>query len=259
VSGPRLLRPSTSDEPVRVLLLHGLGCTAGDWAKFAGLAAPELELWDVELPWHGLDVPTWSHDPDQVAPVVEAAAGFDAVVAHSFAAGALLEAFATKRLPPVPSVLVSPFHRREPDFDWETITYYLNDFHLIFEEALRIGTDSLTAERRSRMAAAVRDRIGPYGWLRFFEAYLRSPFLDLTAVSAPQLVLAGDADISIRPGDGAALADALPRGSYAHLPGCGHFPMLEQPDAFARVVSAFLRGSDRHRPRDNDHHRMELT
>lgn len=250
---PRLLRPSTSDRPVRVLLLHGLGCTVSDWARFAALAGAELELWDVELPWHGLDFPDWSHDPDQVAPVVAAVSSgdFDGIVAHSFAAGLLLEAFASGRLAAVPSVLVSPFHRRSPDFDWQTITYYLNDFHLIFEEALRIGTATLTDERRRRMAAAVRDRIGPYGWLRFFEAYLRSPFLDLATVSAPQLVLAGDADISVRPGDGAALADALPRGRFAHLPGCGHFPMLERPDAFARAVSAFLHS--------NDSHRLELT
>jgi pimeloyl-ACP methyl ester carboxylesterase len=54
------------------------------------------------------------------------------------------------------------------------------------------------------------------------------------------LVLTGAADIAARPDDGRSLADALPHGRFALVEGCGHFPMLEQPDQLARIVGDFL-------------------
>ena len=240
---PRLRRASTSDRPVKVLLLHGLGCRTSSWDRYADQPADDLELWDVELPWHGVGDSGWSYREDSAAQLVEAVpGGFDGLVAHSFAATLLTEAFATGLLEPVPAVLVNAFYRpSEEDFDWPTISHYLNDFHLIFAEALRDGDSAhLSEKHRSWMANSLRDQVGPYGWSRFFQSYLRSPSLDLSAVTAPQLVLCGDGDIATRVSDGQALAAALPAGRFEVLPGCGHFPMTQAPDRFARSVRAFL-------------------
>jgi pimeloyl-ACP methyl ester carboxylesterase len=242
---PVLRRTSTSDSPVRVLLLHGMGCTTAMWDGFAAHAGPELELWDVVLPWHGVDDPGWGHWEDQLSVVtgtLSKSVRFDAVVAHSFTAGLLLEAFAAGLVPAVPAVLANVFYRGDPEeFDWRTAAYYLNDFHLIFAEALRFGDAArLSPDQRSKLAHNLRDRMGAYGWMRFFASYLRSPFFDLSSISAPQLVLSGSADIAARPGDGRALADALPLGWFTELAGCGHFPMLERPEEFAGLVSEFI-------------------
>ncbi|MGV9295064.1 alpha/beta fold hydrolase [Amycolatopsis sp. NPDC003676] len=238
------LRRRESRGSARVLLLHGLGCTNSMWDRFADQLGDSVELWDVRLPWHGLDG-GWGHVADQAAAVVDAVEngpGFDAVIAHSFAAGLLLEAFAADRIAPRPAVLASVFYRAEPtDFTWTDISRYLNEFHLIFAEALRLGGGG--AGERLERACRIRDQIGPYGWVRFFESYLRTPFLDLSGIRAPQLVLAGDSDIATRQSDSRALAELLPSGGFGVLGDCGHFPMLEQPGAFARAVLDFLTAS----------------
>jgi pimeloyl-ACP methyl ester carboxylesterase len=227
-----------------VLLLHGLGGQAGTWDGFVDKLTGSLELWDVELPWRSMADTEWSHRSDPVDLLIEAVddGGFDALVAHSFAANLLIEAFAAGRLEQRPAVLVSPFYRSAPaDFDWPTISFYLNDFHRIFAEALRVGATGRFAEaHRDWMALRLRDHIGPYGWMRFFETYLRSPFLDLTAITAPLLILTGETDLAARPGDGRALADALPDARFALLERCGHFPMIEEPGHVARLVDEFL-------------------
>jgi pimeloyl-ACP methyl ester carboxylesterase len=80
-----------------------------------------------------------------------------------------------------------------------------------------------------------------YGWMRFFEAYLRSPFVDLSTIDTSVLVLTGQDDIATRTSDGRQLAQALPRARFEQIEGSGHFPMAQQPDRFAALVRDFLR------------------
>jgi pimeloyl-ACP methyl ester carboxylesterase len=254
MNSPRRRRPASAGDPVRVLLLHGLGGRPAVWDRFAERSPDHLELWDVELPWQGsMAGSEWSHAGDPVDVLVATIKGhvgddptaydrFDAIVAHSFAANLLAEALSRGLLPARPVVLVSPFYRPSPrDFDWPTITYYLNDFHRTFAEALRVGeTGRFPEARRTWMAMRLRDQTGPYGWMRFFETYLRSPFLDLAAIRTPVLVVGGTTDIAARPSDGRCMADTLPHGRFELIEHAGHFPMVEQPDVFALAVRDFL-------------------
>ncbi|MFF2044598.1 alpha/beta fold hydrolase [Kitasatospora sp. NPDC058170] len=246
---PRLRRPAagTAAGPLRVLLLHGLGGRPSVWHPLIERAGEELELWDAELPWQAMSGSEgWGLNPDPARFLVELVDGrFDAVVAHSYAANLLTEATALGRIAPRPTVLVSPFYRSSVrDFDWSVISYYLNDFHRVFEEALEVGeTGRFAKAHRDWMARRLRDQIGPYGWMRFFETYLRTPTLDLGAVRSPLLVLSGERDTAARPADGRALAAAVPGARFELLPGCGHFPMVELPDRTARLVEDFLRAA----------------
>ncbi|WP_254711548.1 alpha/beta fold hydrolase [Streptomyces sp. TRM64462] len=240
---PRLRREGTGGGR-RVLLLHGLGGKATVWDRLVDRVDASLELWDVDLPWRAMaDSEGWGSLPDPVRFLVDLVGDeYDAVVAHSYAANLLTEAYAAQRVAPRPTVLISPFHRSSPrDFDWSVISYYLNDFHRVFEEALEVGeTGKYAKAHRDWMALRLRDRIGPYGWMRFFETYLRSPFLDLTAVRSPLLVLSGEKDSAARPEDGRALAAGTPGARFELLAGCRHFPMVEDPERVARLVSGFL-------------------
>ncbi|MFI9008444.1 alpha/beta fold hydrolase [Actinosynnema sp. NPDC053489] len=225
---------------VRALFLHGLAGKAAVWDALD--LPPRFAAARPELPWHGMADPAWAHGPDPGRFVVDVAGGHDVVVAHSLGANLLLECYADGRVPPRPTVLVCPFYRPEPaDFDWPTISYYLNDFHRTFTEALRVGETSRFPEaKREWLARALRDQVGPYGWTRWFQTYLRTPFLDLSRVDAPVLVVSGVDDVAARPDDGRALAKALPRGRFEPLDGCGHFPMIEQPDRLAALVRDFF-------------------
>ncbi|GAA3735427.1 hypothetical protein GCM10022225_17540 [Plantactinospora mayteni] len=250
---------------MRTLLLHGLGSSRAIWDRFESRAPEWLELWDAELPWASVGDNGWSHQADATGWAAQALAGVDGgadlVVAHSFAANTLLELLgragaATEpesvrpaMAPATPAgvtlpravVLVSPFYRpAADDFDWAAIDFYLNDFHRILEEGIRVSAPAgLPAEVRAAMGERVRERIGPYGWMRFFDAYLRTPFLPVADLALPLLVISGDGDFAARPGDGRALADAAPAGRYALLADCGHFAMAEHPDRFAALVADF--------------------
>ncbi|MER5964719.1 alpha/beta fold hydrolase [Streptomyces sp. NPDC002057] len=62
----------------------------------------------------------------------------------------------------------------------------------------------------------------------------------LTALTAPVLVLAGEYDAGPTPAKAAEAASRFPRAELVVLPGAGHFPWVDDPDAFVRPVVAFL-------------------
>lgn len=234
---------------VRVLVLHGLAGSTAVWRAYEGLAPECVELWDGALPWGADGDPDWSlfGDPaEHVAHALDAVpGGVDVLVAHSFTVGPALEAVVRRDARPRGIVAVAPFHRRGPaEFSWDDAAYYLNGFHRILEEGLRISAgDRLSPQLRAAMALRVRDRIGPYGWQQFFGAYLRSPFLDVGALGMPVLVVAGAEDFAAPPDDAAALAAALPDGRLELFDGCGHFAMAEQPERFADAVRELIRNA----------------
>jgi 3-oxoadipate enol-lactonase len=67
----------------------------------------------------------------------------------------------------------------------------------------------------------------------------------LAEVAAPTLVVVGDHDRPDIQAVADALAAAIPGASKRVLPGAGHLPNMERPDAFNRVVLEFLAGLDR--------------
>ncbi|MEU4805216.1 alpha/beta hydrolase [Actinosynnema sp. NPDC023587] len=228
------------------LVLHGLAGKAAVWDPVTAALRGRFATTAPDLPWHGMADPAWAHRPDPGRHVVDAVRDdHDVVVAHSMAAMLLVEAYADGRVRPRPTVLLCPFYRPDPaGFDWPTISYYLNDFHRTFGEALRVGeTGRFPPARREWLARSLRDQVGPYGWTRWFETYLRTPFLDVGAIDAPVLVVSGADDVAARPEDGRALAQALPRARFELLDGCGHFPMTEQPDRLAALVRDFFEES----------------
>ncbi|MEV4218093.1 alpha/beta hydrolase [Nonomuraea sp. NPDC049725] len=236
----RLRREGPAEPGVRAVLLHGLGGGPATWNAFAALAPPRLELWEADLPWSAVGTREWTLQPDPGRWVADAAEGAEVVIAHSFAANLLLESLA-RGLKVGAAVLVAPFYRASPaEFDWATIESYLAGFHTILDHGLRVTSgDRLPPDTRHDMAVKLRERLGPYSWMRFFEAYLRSPLVDTAAVTTPCLVVSGRDDRAAPPRDGRALAGALPRARFETL-AAGHLPMIEQAQAFAELVGDFV-------------------
>ncbi|MEU6591226.1 alpha/beta hydrolase [Streptomyces sp. NPDC046881] len=230
---------------LRVTLLHGLAGSSRLWEPCLA-AAPEgvrMTAADMAWPCDGTAGPGLPGDPARLVGQVVRSTGAQVVVAHSFAANALLEHLASPHAAPLrAAVLVSPFYRpRRQDFDWDTISYYLNRFHLILEEGLQVSSAGrLAPAARHAMALRVREVIGPYGWMDFFGAYLRTPALPLHRVRPPVLIVAGQDDRAAPPSDARQLARALPAARLEVFPSCGHFPMAEQAGPFTRVLGDFL-------------------
>ncbi|MFF7793114.1 alpha/beta fold hydrolase [Streptomyces sp. NPDC007991] len=255
-SNLRLLRPASVPVPRRVLLLHGLGAGDNIWHLYRALAGPDLELWGVRLPWRFDGETDWAYDPGCFRVVADVLGeSFDAVVAHSFAANVLLELLATQRHPqPEATVLLAPFYRPRPGaFHWDTAEYYLNEFQRFLESGIAArrlmrGRSRLDGAVLNDMGRHVRDRIGAYGWLRFFETYLRTPWLRLDQVRGPCLVVAGERDTAASPRDAGDLAAALPGSRLTVLPDTGHFAMVEAAAPFAAALDAFFHQTLNTRP-----------
>lgn len=66
----------------------------------------------------------------------------------------------------------------------------------------------------------------------------------LCDISVPTLVVVGNEDIITPPGESVILAEGIPESRLEVIADAGHFPMLEQPQAFNHVLESFLKDCD---------------
>ena len=71
----------------------------------------------------------------------------------------------------------------------------------------------------------------------------------LGEIHVPTLVVVGDEDIITPPSESQALAKCIPNSRLEIVPRAGHFPMLEQPDAFNLLLGGFIMRQDTLPPR----------
>jgi pimeloyl-ACP methyl ester carboxylesterase len=77
-----------------------------------------------------------------------------------------------------------------------------------------------------------------YGW----RPYMYNPCLRrwLGRIAVPTLVLWGESDGIVSPAYGRAYAAEIPGARFETIPGAGHHPHLERPEAFVERLAAFL-------------------
>ena len=77
-----------------------------------------------------------------------------------------------------------------------------------------------------------------------WEPYFHNPALKsrLHRIAAPTLVLWGEEDRFVSPEYGRAYAGRIPDSRFVSIARAGHYPHIEQPDAFMDAVAAFLDG-----------------
>lgn len=80
----------------------------------------------------------------------------------------------------------------------------------------------------------------------FWDSMARQDFrARLPAIRAPMLVLHGAQSQIYPDGATAFVAQAAPNGAHVIIPGAGHVPHLEAPDAFFQQIEAFVRTTRR--------------
>ena len=96
-------------------------------------------------------------------------------------------------------------------------------------------------EAELKIVARNRESTARYAW----SPYMHDPKLKgrLRRIRIPTLVLWGDKDRLTAPDYGRAYAAEIPGARFELIERCGHFPHLEQPDAFARKVLGFIGGN----------------
>jgi pimeloyl-ACP methyl ester carboxylesterase len=78
-----------------------------------------------------------------------------------------------------------------------------------------------------------------YGW----QPFMYNPQLKrwLSLISAPTQVIWGASDGIVSPAYGRAYADLIPHAQFHLIEDAGHYPQIEQPEAFSRIAKAFLK------------------
>jgi len=228
--------------------LHGMADTHAGWQMLWPTLARDYQIVLFDVPWSGREGIDWPYlaqpqrwwqmclDLVPVPPTL--------VIGHSFGASVLLE-WMTIHAPAgiEAAILFSPFFKeRIAQFNWSVLEHYVNRFHELLEDGLkiRLKSKSYSAEDVQSMAKVVRERIAPAGWIEFFRLYLRSPLLALDRMTCPVKLIAGDRDVSVDENDILALARRLPHAQASILPACGHYSLLEQPGIVVSLVVQWL-------------------
>ena len=99
----------------------------------------------------------------------------------------------------------------------------------------QIDLSALTEAQRA-IAAGNRAALVTYGGQSMADATLAAR---LAAVTIPTLVVWGEADRMMTPAYGKEYASAIPGAAFTVLPGAGHLPQLETPEAVLALFAGF--------------------
>jgi len=116
----------------------------------------------------------------------------------------------------------------------------------VAERGLRVNTSPGFADRHPDRAEAYfryRERVGMTG--ESYQAQLMAGVTHdsrarLPALEMPVLILQGDQDLVVPPGNAALLKACVPRAEVRMLPGAGHLLPMERPEEVAEAVGYFL-------------------
>jgi pimeloyl-ACP methyl ester carboxylesterase len=262
VDGVRLhVRDEGPRDAEAVVLLHGLGASLHTWDPWAAALARDRRVIRLDLPGHGLTGPSPDGDYTDVRAHRLLAALLDSlrlgrvtVVGHSMG-GRLAWSFAAERPERVARlVLIAPDGFASPGFEYDrpadvpaalglmrwvlpapllraNLAPAYADPDRITEETFRRYQDLLLAPgNREAMLTRLRQTV------------LTDPAPRLARITAPTLVLWGEADGMIPVRNADDYARRMPHATVVRLPGLGHVPFEEAPAVALGPVRAFLDG-----------------
>jgi pimeloyl-ACP methyl ester carboxylesterase len=263
IDGVRLhLRDSAPDAAPgtpAVLMLHGFGSSLHTWEAWAQSLAPQMRVIRIDLPGSGLTGPEPQGDYSDDRCVRLLAALLDqrgiaraSVVGHSMG-GRLAWRFASAQPQRVAKlVLLAPDGFASPGFEYgrapevpltaELMRYTLPRFVLrmslepAYADTSRLSEDTLTRYRDMLLAPEVR----PAVLARMRQMVLQEPSAMLARITAPTLLVWGDADQMIPHANAQDYLRVMPQARLVLLPGLGHVPHEEAPAASLPAVQAFL-------------------
>ena len=250
-SGPR-------DAPA-VLLLHGFGASLHTWEDWAQTLQRQYRVIRIDLPGNGLSSPDPTGDYSDARSHAVIVALLDklgvertTVVGNSIG-GRIAWTFAARHPERMAKlVLVSPDGFASPGFEYgkapdvplmvEAMRYTLPKWLLKPSLAPAyadpaVMTDALATRYHDLMLGpGTREAM----IARMAQTVLVDPLPLLRSIAAPTLLLWGDKDALIPIANAADYLKALPHARLETLPGVGHLPQEEAPEASARLLVAFL-------------------
>jgi len=228
-----------------VLLVHGAGGTSAVWLTTIHRLARLRRAVAFDLPGHGRSTGTVATADDWVQAIGQTAAGLclgpSVLVGHSLGGVAVLAAALAWPDKVAGLVLVTTGARL--GVSARTLDRIENDWAHWQETIQEMGHSPDTPLDTRRRSAAIGLGASQAQTLADFRAV---PGLDLRSrlgeVACPTLVISGTHDMMVPAKYSAALAEGIPGARHVTL-AAGHYPMNEQPDAFAAAIAEFVERS----------------
>jgi pimeloyl-ACP methyl ester carboxylesterase len=260
VAGMRLhVRDSGPRDAPAVILLHGFGASLHTWEAWAQRLSADHRVVRFDLPGFGLTGPDPTGDYSDGRSLTVIAALMDRLgIAHATLignslGGKLAWKFAAENPGRIDRlILISPDGYASPGFEYgkapevpamlKLLPYVLPRPLLrmtlapAYGDPKRLTEATLTRYRDMMLAPGVRraiiDRTSP--------VMLVDPVPILSSIHTPTLLLWGEKDGMIPIGNAADYMRTLPNATLVTLPGLGHVPFEESPDASLAPVRTFL-------------------
>jgi pimeloyl-ACP methyl ester carboxylesterase len=245
---------------VPILLLHGLGGTWDYWGRTMELLAADARCIALDLPGFGQsDSPPGGFTLDSAADLLAAAlrslGGMPAVVCGHSLGGPLAARLAIRHPEAVTRlVLVGPSGLAPAPVWQHRVLHAVPLYNLLQRVTLRWERWLLPIAplRRAMLAllvdnpsavdpALVRRIVEGARGARELTPALSASFAtglddDAPLVPVPIAAIWGTRDRMVPPSDAAILERVVPSAEIHYLPGCGHLPMVERPEAFAVLL-----------------------
>ncbi len=251
-----------SGEPV--VLVHGFGASAHIWRKVIPRLAERYRVVALDLVGFGLtdrppgtDRYTRASQVDLVRGVMDELKIERAhMVGHSYGGGIVM-AFVAEHSDRVRSMVL--VDSSPPDYPQKRRKLFaaVKPLNWLFVRgiALRPAFVRRVMERSfhddtlvtDELLEAYRDRLRVKGVARAYRGLTapsrgdrQAPPVQIEDLDVPALVVWGSEDVLVAPEKGEEHARLLPQYRWATIPGTGHAPMEEDPDAFVETVMPFL-------------------
>jgi pimeloyl-ACP methyl ester carboxylesterase len=243
-----------SGEPL--ILIHGFGTHRAIWELVTPLLAREREVIAIDLPGFG-DSPATVEDPTPPR-LAAAVAGFldELGIGRAHVAGYSMGGWVTLELNKlgrtVSACAFCPagfWNRWERAYGKASLRNVRASLRVLSGQFETIAGSATLRRELNRQTFEHAHRLSPESMLALMRAYRDAPGFDATlealhsghftgasAVRAPVTVAWGDKDKLLLPRQADRARGALPHARHLRLPGCGHHPMVDDPDATARAI-----------------------
>lgn len=239
-----------------LLFLHGVGGRSADWCQVAQTLSARAAVLSWDARGYGdSDGPLVARFADFADDLLGAldALGLQRVLAlgHSMGGRILIEAacraperFAALMLCGTQSAYLAHMTAEARDDYLDTRRGMFEAGCVRPDAAERIVAQVLALDAPAALRLRVRQDVQalrPEGYLAALAASIGwDRRADLSRLTMPVTVVTGERDLVCPPAEAEAIAAACPRGDCIVLPGVGHMPNLEAPEAMTGLLAAFV-------------------
>jgi abhydrolase domain-containing protein 6 len=251
----------TGEGPAVLLMVHGWTGSADDWARLLRVLPPGLRAIAVDLPGCGLsEKPDAAYDMPYFMGALRSfceALGIPRLILAGHSMGGQIAVHFTSRFPDIVDklILVDPYGLKGEEGarlllarlgPVVNLAFLLNSRFFI-ERAMRANLfldppQDLVRSAVEATAASILGRASARAISRITRRIIGREYVEalLPGVFQETLLIWGEKDRLLSPHWADVYASLLRRVTLRTVPGAGHMPMLESPDAVAGLITDFI-------------------